>query len=383
MPSIKTSNTNTKGNKQLLAKGEIIMNKNMKKILSMAVAASLISTISASVFANVVNHGPFNSEVREQREEKTLFQSFSGTIKEVVPFSEEDGKYFVLVEDKDGEQVKFYVSEDTYKVTDNKIEAGAEAVGFYDTQKPVVYSYPPQYTAVAFAVNLPKAQAVKVDRFDKNQLSFNKDLKLNVSDKTEVVLQNDEKFEGDLTDRKLLVVYSVVTNSMPAQTAPQKVVVLYEEVVAPSGVLPEIEEEADATDADGVWTLGETDNTAIMVNEKELTGAKTYSKPDGTLMLPVRAVSENLGFTVSWDSETNSVVLNNGISFTIGKDYYTYFRTAPIELGTAPELVDGTTYVPAAFFTRVAKAAEISVADGKVSINNVEAGFGSPITTAE
>ncbi len=78
---------------------------------------------------------------------------------------------------------------------------------------------------------------------------------------------------------------------------------------------------------------------------------------DGHKTVPVRQVMEALNFTVSWDEETQQVRCNRGaveIGFFIGQDGYTFAKTAPMPLGTAPYLYnDETAYVPVELFTDI------------------------------
>lgn len=83
-----------------------------------------------------------------------------------------------------------------------------------------------------------------------------------------------------------------------------------------------------------------------------------YTKGD-RVMIPVRAVAEKLGFTVSWDNDRQGARLDNGEVNTvlyIGTDsYYMASSTAigmsaPTALGAAPELVGEKTYAPADIF---------------------------------
>ncbi|WP_246294396.1 copper amine oxidase N-terminal domain-containing protein [Paenibacillus planticolens] len=72
-------------------------------------------------------------------------------------------------------------------------------------------------------------------------------------------------------------------------------------------------------------------------------------------MLPLRAVTESLGFTLAWNPETYSVDLTKGNLFTTvktGEDRYTINKMLTT-LGTAPELVDSKLYVPASFVSKV------------------------------
>lgn len=70
-----------------------------------------------------------------------------------------------------------------------------------------------------------------------------------------------------------------------------------------------------------------------------------------TLAFPVRQVAEALGYEVEWNGETKTISLTNlpsYITFSIGKDGYTFARTAPMPLGQAPVIIEGTTYAPIA-----------------------------------
>jgi hypothetical protein len=87
--------------------------------------------------------------------------------------------------------------------------------------------YPPQYEAKVILV-MNQVFNIKVDHFDKDLVSADGTLKLNISKETEVILENGTKFTGDLSNRKLVVFYDISTKSIPAQTSPLKVVVLSE-----------------------------------------------------------------------------------------------------------------------------------------------------------
>lgn len=98
----------------------------------------------------------------------------------------------------------------------------------------------------------------------------------------------------------------------------------------------------------------------INVNDQNL-ALETYSiyEKSGQIMVPVRTVSEQLGFTVQWAPEDRSVTLDNGEVNTklyIGMDsYYKASSTAfgmskPENLGAAPEIINNTTYVPVSMY---------------------------------
>ena len=83
-----------------------------------------------------------------------------------------------------------------------------------------------------------------------------------------------------------------------------------------------------------------------------------FSDGDNT-MIPVRVVAEKMGFTVDWNGEDKSVSVHNEnweVKIVINSDSYigssikTDSATDPLSFGSAPKLVDSTTYVPAQMF---------------------------------
>ena len=71
-------------------------------------------------------------------------------------------------------------------------------------------------------------------------------------------------------------------------------------------------------------------------------------------MLPLRKITETLGMTVDWDGETRTVILNGGIfSIKIGENSYAKGKMMPVELNSAPEIVNDLTYVPVEYFTEI------------------------------
>jgi hypothetical protein len=211
--------------------------------------------------------------------------------------------------------------------------------------------YPPQYNAEVLVVE-SQEQIVKVDVFDKELISSDNFLKLNLSETTEIVNPDGTAFKGELANRKLAVIYKTATKSIPAQTTPVKIVVLADKADAPA----DIPENVSGLD--------------IMVNGKKLSVPSAYVNEQGAVMVPLGSISEALGFKVSWDSKTKSIRLGQGISLTVGKDYYVYMKTSPITLGTAPVIKDNRTFVPLNFFTEVAKAKSSEVTETQIIINN-------------
>jgi len=70
-----------------------------------------------------------------------------------------------------------------------------------------------------------------VDLFDKDLISADGLLKLNIGENTKVVTKDNKEFKGDLKNRKLAVFYRTIAKSNPANTVPDKVVMLSDPVV--------------------------------------------------------------------------------------------------------------------------------------------------------
>ncbi len=110
----------------------------------------------------------------------------------------------------------------------------------------------------------------------------------------------------------------------------------------------------------------------ITVNGKNID--KTYIENGGVKMIPLRAVCESLGFTVDWDGEARKIEISKlpmYITCSPDKDGYTFAKTAPQLLGTAPVLKDGTTYVPVSFISEIMEGSVEDGDDLKISLSDV------------
>ena len=113
-------------------------------------------------------------------------------------------------------------------------------------------------------------------------------------------------------------------------------------------------------------------NGKITVNGNEI--EKTYIENGGVKMIPLRAVCESLGFTVDWDGEARKIEISKlpmYITCSPDKDGYTFAKTAPQLLGTAPVLKDGTTYVPVSFISEIMEGSVENGDDLKISLSDV------------
>lgn len=334
----------------------------IKKAFAGLLTVTILSASTITAFAaNLEDLKPINDlgqnkdimsiNIKLNESEKYYFNSFSGKVKEIADFHAVKGSKIVLVEDKTGGIANIIISKDTYVLNNAEIIIGSEITGYYDANAPMIMIYPAQYSAEVVVVE-GKDQNVKVDNFDKDLVSSDKELKLNISDTTEIISQDGTVFSGVLHDRNLVVTYGITTRSIPAQTNPTKIVVLSEK-------------------ADTV--IGDVSKMDTVVNNKKIEAPAAYVNEKGTVMVPIRAIAEALGYDVIWNNEQRSVELGNkGISFKIGEDNYLYLKTAPIQLGTAPEIKEGSTYVPISYFRDVLGMNNAYVFEAQIVINNEE-----------
>ena len=105
------------------------------------------------------------------------------------------------------------------------VSVGDQVTGFYDADVPVPFIFPPQYAAIVMAKNAP-GHNVKVDFFNRQYLSSDGDLRLNISPDTQILLENGQIFNRNPANRYLIVVYGMTTRSLPAQTTPSQIIVM-------------------------------------------------------------------------------------------------------------------------------------------------------------
>lgn len=160
----------------------------------------------------------------------TTFGSFFGTITMINDFMTRTGESIgcyklMTVQNNEGDIVNFVITPSTYFVDHTMMKVGYFVIGFYDANAPVPLIFPPQYQAIVMSRLVPGVN-VKVDYFDKHLLSSDGTLKLNVAPFTQIILENDQAFTSNPANHNLIIVYGPTTRSIPAQTAPYKIIVI-------------------------------------------------------------------------------------------------------------------------------------------------------------
>ncbi|MGL5207279.1 MAG: stalk domain-containing protein [Acidaminococcaceae bacterium] len=236
-------------------------------------------------------------------------------------------------------------AEDGMPVPFSALYKGESVVAYYGPG--VSKSMPPQGNAFALVVGTPAKGAagiyMKVGSIEKVEdgrikaLSSNGDRLITIS--SEVFPQLTAIREGS----EMLVWYDMMTLSIPGQAAATKAVLL--------PVTMKVHLGAGVIVANGKeLVLGQDDR--IIVRGK-------------TVLLPLRVIAENLGYSIAWQAEQKQIELKHGAeslaALRIGSNSYQKGQDV-VGLATAPELVNGKTLVPVEFFT--------DVLNMKVSVSN-------------
>ncbi|ALC87533.1 hypothetical protein AM499_18235 [Bacillus sp. FJAT-22090] len=267
-----------------------------------------------SIFAGVIllttflfNYPVVNADMEKVNQDTTNFIKSSGVIKDIV---KTDDLVTLTVESEDKEPIitNFKVSNDTLlfnsgttkEVKKEFFQKGQRIDAYYDKNKPMLMIYPAQISPELVIVHDTKNfSSVKVGKFDEQFLSSDKKLKLKIDKETVLVNERGEKVtQKDLRGKELIVFYTIETKSIPAQTVPSK-------IVAINYQSPEMKE---------VQKIIEKDH--FMQN--------------GTKMIPLRKVAEQLGYKVNYHPKRNIVYLklgNSSISIKRGEEMYGYNRS--------------------------------------------------------
>ena len=118
---------------------------------------------------------------------------------------------------------------------------------------------------------------------------------------------------------------------------------------------------------------------------EETTGRYTFEingkdvPVDAVIMVPLQVIAQSLDFTVTWNDD-GTITVDSGemhTTITVGEDSYQAITsiegavgaTAPLSLGAAPYVVDGTVYVPLEMFNMLLGNGAVDLEGGKIVIN--------------
>lgn len=300
----------------------------MKKLAPAALSALLMGSVMIPIAS--ANEQKDEVEIPQiQIDPVHIFNQTHGTVEDV-----RVGKDITYYTVKDGEQTNILeITKDTlvYDNTGKKVELkeGDKVVAYTFANKPQKYIYPPQFNPEIIIVDSKEVGFVEVDYFFDDLTNTYDILKLNIGKETELVNAKGKKVTSkDLVEKHLAVFYTASTKSIPAQTTPSKVIVL------------------DDNSEISLSPIDEEIKTII---------ATDYYMVAETTMVPLRSISEKLGFKV--ESKGKTVILTKGNeSFTItrGEKAFGYNKSLST-LSVAPSLKDTKTYVPVEFIEEYLK----------------------------
>ncbi|WP_232696722.1 stalk domain-containing protein [Brevibacillus daliensis] len=115
---------------------------------------------------------------------------------------------------------------------------------------------------------------------------------------------------------------------------------------------------------------GANKDFSIVINGEKVTGEVFGDK--GVIMVPLRTITEKLGYEVTWNQKTKTTEMTKGAQWTtvtVGQDNYNFAKMS-IKLGKAPAMKAGTTYVPLDFFEKVLQKQVVVGEDGTIQIND-------------
>lgn len=295
---------------------------------SMCIQSVSLMAMNTEVVTTEVETVNTIEEAVPQVEEKSQVVTRVG---EVTSINETNNTYQLLVGgEMDG--IRFLVQPETLVMNVDTLEmmsvkdikVGMNVTVVLNKNTPMTMSIPPMCSQqVAILVNSSNKQ-VEVGYFDETLTNEANTLKLNVSEDTMIQNSRGEKrvfTEEDIKKQDAIVIYSISTRSIPAQTNPEYVMIL-----APT--------EEKVVDEE------------VVVNEKSAT--KEMGTDEG--YMAVRELATTLGYKVTWDNQTKTVTLtkeDKNIQLVVGKAEYTY-NEETVTMKDAVKLEGNTVYIPKA-----------------------------------
>lgn len=108
----------------------------------------------------------------------------------------------------------------------------------------------------------------------------------------------------------------------------------------------------DVTEFQDFITLTIDQKKASIGEEKVQLDAAPFISPEGRTLVPIRFVSEAMDNEVDWKPGTREVIINNDIVLQIDS-VNAYAKGEQVILDTAPVIVNGRTMVPIRFISEV------------------------------
>jgi hypothetical protein len=369
----------------------------MKKIFSIIFSAIIIFTIAASVFAIAIIDEDGNIQENEILPGGIMTTSidfrapnFMYETGEVVEFRQ-NGQ-LMRIRKNQYSYFDFVIDANTFTLGYTP-QIGDTVRGFYDATLPATMIYPPQHTAVVIVKY--DGNRVIVDRFDENWISSAYQYRLNLNEETQIYFQGGDRFTGEISEligRKLVVEFSISHRDIPETIPnPQRVTILYERAVHPTinigenypNIWQNIQWHGYDVSENIDW--GAYDIIITLNGKSRGVPNARHAKVGETMFpnyVPLRAITEMLGFAPMWNAENREVSLSSPrgeIKLSIGSPNYTVVNYSYNRNGTTavytlepPVIINDLTYVPVKFFREVFGFNNAWWADGNIALDNSE-----------
>lgn len=354
-----------------------------KQIFAMGMSA-ILACSSVAFAADVATPANTTTSAETEQTVSTAAVTRLGAMATVKQVNQTEGVVkSVLITTDDEQEIQLNIGEQTL-VVDNQtgtvagldtLKAGDKIFAYYSAA--MTRSLPPQSACELILVNVGEQATASLHEVgtvipEENArvaiLNAAGDMIIRMDDKTAITsLDGKTLTTGDLTaGTRFLAWYDIVLTSYPGQTYAEKVVVLSNAEPRETETQPTETVEYQPTE----WTI--------------VAGGKTLdvkaTAQGETVVIPVRAVAEALGCTVSYEQKDGKefVTVENdtrAMTMEIGVDNYVSTTklegavgmTAPAQYGVAPYVTDGTTYAPADMFKALV-GFDVTVTDGTVTV---------------
>ena len=203
------------------------------------------------------------------------------------------------------------------KIDAKTLNSNMYAAMVYPTNAKLTKSLPVQTSdGQLLIIKTPIAYA-QIMQFDTTLLSTDKNLKLNLSASTVIISEKGEKLAAkDIPNKNVLVISTIQTLSIPAQTNPEVLI--------------------------------------IFTENHQATEYMHYNK-NQHVMIPIREIAQTFGFNLKWDGHSKKVTLTKGtvtITINTGSNKMK-FQQSLHQMDNASEITKGNLYVASSLIAKI------------------------------
>ncbi|RVU54027.1 copper amine oxidase N-terminal domain-containing protein [Anaerosphaera multitolerans] len=316
----------------------------LKKLLLVPVL--ILSLLPVSAFAESTTDIPEKEYVLHNGEIKSIVkEEDEKTISEILfKYNEDDKENEIRLSISD--KTLILNGENSEKAKAEDIVEGAEITVAYPSKTPVGMSFPPVLSPKLIIIQGETPIFLKVSSFNDSLVSSDNLLKLNLSEDVKILDENlTAKTAEDIKGNTLAVLYGVSTRSIPAQTTPNLVVILDNNVEQTEDKEPM-----------------EVNREKIVIGGEEMTLKNSLLSDD---LFPLREISESMEFKITWkDSDKSIEIEKDDLKVTILNNEY----ESEVNFEN-PKRVQGVTYVPQEFFSELLKV-NVTLENGVYQFKN-------------